>query len=135
MRRALPFLVLMVALLPLAPVRADAPSAHPAPSVLRLRWLEPGALLVQWRQNSAADKATVMYCRPETPDVCKPYAEIFDTIPGRRAVVIPSQPGDLIRLTEWAYVPDVDAFTQWVWTEGVPAPDYPALLPVLRTEP
>ena len=135
MRRALPILILLSALLFLAPARADSPPQHPAPSVLRLRWLEPGALLVQWRQESAADKATIMYCRPETPDVCKPYVEVFDYIPGRRAVVIPAQPGDLIRLAEWGYVPEHTAFTEWVWTEGVAAPPYPTFLPVLRSEP
>lgn len=129
-----PILILVSALLSLVPVRADAPQAHPAPSALRLRWLEPGALLVQWRQNSDADKATVMYCRPSTPDVCKPYVELFDYIPGRRAVVIPAQPGDLIRLTEWGYVPEYAAFTEWVWTDGVAAPPYPTFLPVLRGE-
>lgn len=132
MRRALPFLICIAALLSLAPVHADTPPVHPEPSVLRLHWLEPGALLVQWRQNSAADKATIMYCRPETPDRCKPYVELFDYIPGRRAVVIPAQPGDLIRLTEWGYVPEHAAFAEWIWTEGVAAPSYPTFLPVLR---
>ena len=108
-----------------------AEDSGPPPEVLRLQWLEPGALLVVWHQGSAADKVTVMRCDARNTERCVPYLDVFNRIAGKRFAVLPAQPGDPIRIAEWRYVGN-GFFEQIHWTPPQVVPSYPTFLPVLR---
>lgn len=126
--RFLPLLLLILALQVSAPF-ARAQSAYQPPHVVQLRWLEPGQLLVQWDQHSAADKVTVMWCRAWNPDVCKPYLEVFNRQPGPRFAVLPAEPGMFVRFAEWEAADGT--FKLLSWEPGTAAPQYGTLLPIV----
>lgn len=108
---------------------ARAQSAYQPPQAVQLHWLEPGQLLVQWDQHSAADKTTVMWCREWDPNVCKPYLEVFNHTPGPRYAILPTEPGAFVRFAEWEAADGT--FSLLSWEPGTAAPQYGTLLPVL----
>lgn len=129
--RAVPALLLLLVVFALAPAPTRGADWTP-PEALTVRWLEPsaGALLVRWRQRGDADKTTVLRCYADRPTVCKPYAELYDHIPGLRWAVIPAQPGDLVRVVEWDYL-GVDGWGERPTARDAPAPLLDTLLPVV----
>ena len=126
-------ILLALALLQLSAAAASDDGSIP-PQNRQVRWLASGQLLVQWEQVSHADKTTVMFCKPDNPDLCVPYLDMFNRYPGPRYAILPTEPGAIIRLGEWAYVSG-NTWRALSWEPGIAAPQEGVLLPAVRSAP
>lgn len=107
------------------------PSQQGKPEQLTVRWLEPGQLLLRWRQQSNANRVIVYSCPTKDVSTCIVVAELQGEIQGVRTATLWGQPGQYTLIGEFR-VDTSNIYNMYGWTDPVQIPLYPTYLPVVK---
>lgn len=101
------------------------------PEQITVRWLEPGQLLLRWRQLSNANRVIVYSCPTKDVMTCSVVAELQGEIQGVRTATVWGQPGQYTLIGEFR-ADTSNIYNMYGWTEPIEIPTYPIFLPVVK---
>jgi hypothetical protein len=103
------------------------------PEALTVRWLEPGWVLVRWRQVGDADYVVVYSCADT--DRCVAIGALEGAIGGVRTATAWGQPGQYVKIGEFHSTSTPHTYTVYGWSDPIQLPPYETALPVVRGVP
>jgi hypothetical protein len=100
------------------------------PEALTVRWLEPGWVLVRWKQMGDADYVVIYSCIE--PDQCTVVGALEGAIQGTRTATAWGAPGHSIKIGEFHTTNTPHVYAIYGWSDAVQLPSYPTLLPAIQ---